>query len=58
MEYDFRPPGGASRTTRKLINTNGNTERITVGKKIKQSKKNDDVSGFTNGITDGIKFRQ
>jgi hypothetical protein len=26
-------------TTRKLINTNGNTEGITVGKKIKQSKK-------------------
>ena len=31
-------------TTRKSINTNGNTEGITVGKKIKQSKKNDDVS--------------
>jgi hypothetical protein len=29
-------------TTRKLINTNGNTEGITVGKKIK--KNNDDVS--------------
>jgi hypothetical protein len=58
MEYDFRPPGGVSRATKKLINTNGNTEGITVGKKIKQSKKNDDVSGFTNGITDGIKFRQ
>jgi hypothetical protein len=26
-------------TTRKLINTNGNTEGITVGKKLKQSKK-------------------
>jgi hypothetical protein len=32
-------------TTRKLINTNGNTEGITVGKKIKtKQKKNDDVS--------------
>jgi hypothetical protein len=31
-------------TTRKLINTNGNIEGITVGKKLKQSKKNDDVS--------------
>jgi hypothetical protein len=26
-----------------LINTNGNTEGITVGKKLKQSKKNDEV---------------
>jgi hypothetical protein len=26
-------------TTRKLINTNGNTEGITVGKKIKTKKK-------------------
>jgi hypothetical protein len=31
-------------TTRKLINTNGNTEGITVGKKLKQRKKNDDMS--------------
>ena len=32
-------------TTRKLINTNGNTEGITVGKKIKKKqKKNNDVS--------------
>jgi hypothetical protein len=32
-------------TTRKLINTNGNTEGITVEKKIKtKQKKNDDVS--------------
>jgi hypothetical protein len=32
-------------TTRKLINTNGNTEGITVGKKNKtKQKKNDDVS--------------
>jgi hypothetical protein len=64
-------------TTRKLMNTNGNTERIFPSvnfrgilpmkifsryiprelqskKKLKQSKKNDDVSGFTNGITDGF----
>jgi len=32
------------------------TEGITAGKKFKQSKKkNDDVSFFTNEITDGIK---
>jgi len=32
-------------TTRKLINTNGNTEGITVGKKIKtKQKKNNNVS--------------
>ena len=32
-------------TTRKLINTNGNTEGITVGKNFKtKQKKNDDVS--------------
>jgi len=30
------------------------TEGITVGTKIKTKKKNDDVSFFTNGITDGI----
>ena len=42
-------------TTRKLINTNGNTEGITVGKKFKtkQKKKWWRVI-FTNGITDGI----
>jgi hypothetical protein len=31
-------------TTRKSINTNGNTEGITVGKKIKIKQKNDDMS--------------
>ena len=64
-------------TTRKPINTNGNTEGIFPSvnfrgilptdifpryiprelrrdKKLKQSKKNDDVLGFTNGITDEI----
>ena len=59
-------------TTRKSINTNGNTEGIfprdftdgnipsvytegiTVEKKFKtKQKKNDDMSFFTNGITDG-----
>ena len=43
-------------TTRKLINTNGNTEGITVGKKLKQSKKKWWHVIFTNGITDGINF--
>ena len=41
-------------TTRKLINTNGNTEGITVGKKLKQSKKKWWRVIFTNGITDGF----
>jgi hypothetical protein len=67
----------SSNTTRKLINTNRNTEGIFLSvnfreilptdifpryiprelrrdKKIKTKQKNDDVSGFSNGITDEI----
>jgi len=41
-------------TTRKSINTNRNTEGITVRKKIKTKQKKNDVSFFTNRITNGI----